>query len=287
MIRSCCESLYRCFKNFFSSSSDKKVKGYVDLSEGNPIKENQRKSSTILNKSSNNIDDKEKFNFRDTCQKIIELFNLEIDISNKLSKTFEIKDNVEYKITISIKSKTSSKIENENALFNVSLDIENGKFKPKFNPVILDDINKVKSEFQIKKDIQLLKEKIGDLIINGKVIIIYSENIVIFRLDIKHPDELIESSDILEIKIEFKNPKIKNPIEIGKKIYNKFLNKQNLEEKYIIIPFLIIVFIMIIYYKINNSENFLYDLNKTIEESEKKDNYLDNYYYTSSSSNYN
>lgn len=144
----------------------------------------------------------------------------------------------------------------------------------------------MKSEIQIKKDIKFLKENIGGLIINGKVSIIYLENTVIFRIDIKHPDELIKSLDILEIKIEFKNPKIKNAIDIGKKIYNKFPNKESLIEKDIIIAFLIIVFIMIIYYKINNSEKFLYDLNKTIEENGKKGNDLDNY-YTSSSSNYN
>lgn len=146
------------------------------------------------------------------------------------------------------------------------------KFKPKFSLVILDNIydyiNKMKSHGQIKENIKLLKKKIGDLIINGKVIINYTEKSIIFRLDIKHPDELFESSDILEINIEFKNPKIKDVINIGKKIYNKFHNKKNLTEKDIIIAFLIIVFIMIIYYKINNSEDFLYELNKTIENNE-------------------
>ena len=60
--------------------------------------------------------------FLDTCQEIINLFNLNINISNKLSTTFVIKDYVEYKITISIKSKSSLEKENQNSLFNISLD---------------------------------------------------------------------------------------------------------------------------------------------------------------------
>ena len=277
MSKSCCESLFRSIKNWFSSSSNKK--NYIDLSETNPETNyinSKNKNKKRFDISDNDNNNKQKFNFH-KFQEIFNLFNLNVEFSNKLSET---KDYGDYKITISIKSKSSLEIENQNALFNISLDIEYGKFKKKFSPVILDAIynyiNQMKSLEQIKEEIKLFKKKLGDLIINGKISINYTEKTVIFILDIKHPDEYFESSDILEIKIEFVNPNIKNAINIGKKIYNKFPNKKNLTEKDVIIAFLIIVLIMIIYYKINNSEEFLYELNKIIENKEliiKTDNF--------------
>ena len=171
--------------------------------------------------------------FIEMCNTLIHTLPIfsKIDISIKFESEPVVINIGDYIVTIIAKSGGKYEFHSDYSIFTHSIEIKNGKFSSKKSNIIynalkeITDIIESKNEFKIEQTIEEYSKKIGNIVKNGKITIIYKADSITYIIEETEKEENMKTYRTLEIKIEKALFNYKEISEYSKNINSNFDSK--------------------------------------------------------------